>query len=175
MENNDSPYIYEKPLRSENKKRTKRLAGLSTLGLIGLVGIFGGSAIAKTLVSASAETPVKESDALEVVEANPQNLDAPGDQLISAASVEPISDPAALVSIPLQQVKPKPNSQKIDLPGIPDQSFGNTSSATPSVGSGSYSASGGSAKFEARGERHDKYESRDDDHDDDHDEEHEDD
>ena len=150
MENNDSPYIYEKPIRSGLKQLSKRLAGLSTLGLVGMFGIFGGSAIANSLVPANPATASNEADAVEMVDPLIDNTDS---------SVEPTSEPAPLVSIPLQEAKPKPNSVKVELPALPNQSYGNTSSATPSVGSGNYSAGSAPAKFEARGAGHERYES----------------
>ena len=163
MENNDSPYIYEKPIRSGLKQRSKRLAGLSTLGLVGMFGIFGGSAIANSLVTANPATASNEADAVEMVDPLITNTDS---------SVEPSSDPAPLVSIPLQEAKPKPNSVKVELPALPNQSYGNTSSATPPVGSGNYSSGSAPAKFEARGEGHERYESS---HENDRDDEYEDD
>jgi hypothetical protein len=159
MENNDSPYIYEKPIRSGLKQRSKRLAGLSTLGLVGMFGIFGGSAIANSLVAANPATASNEADAVEMVDPLIDNTDSSVDPLVSAATAEPTSDPAPLVSIPLQEAKPKPNSVKVELPALPNQSYGNTSSATPSVGSGNYSAGSAPAKFEARGERNERHES----------------
>ena len=159
MENNDSPYIYEKPLRSELKQRTKRLAGLSALGLVGMVGIFGGSAIANTVVSSAAATTANEADAVEIVDPQIQNTDTPGDPLASLATADPeASDSSSVIAVPLQEAKPKPNSVKVELPALPNQSYGNTSSATPSVGSGSYAAGSAPAKFEARGERHESSE-----------------
>jgi hypothetical protein len=149
MENNDSPYIYEKPIRSGLKQRSKRLAGLSTLGLVGMFGVFGGSAIANSLVTSNASPTASEADAVEIVDPLIDNTDS---------SVEPISDPEPLVSIPLQEAKPKPNSVKVELPALPNQSYGNTSSATPSVGSGNYSAGSTPSKFAARGEGNERYE-----------------
>ena len=159
MENNDSPYIYEKPIRSGLKQRSKRLAGLSTLGLVGMFGIFGGSAIANSLVTSNTSTTANGADAVEIVDPLIDSTDSSVDPLVSAATAEPTSDPAQLVSIPLQEAKPKPNSVKVELPALPNQSYGNTSSATPSVGSGNYSAGSAPAKFEARGERNERHES----------------
>lgn len=134
MENNDSPYIYEKPLRAGLKQRSKRLAGLSALGLVGMVGIFGGSAFANTLAAANPATATSEADPVEIVDPLIENTDISGDPLVSTATVEPTSEPAPLVSIPLQEAKPKPNSVKVELP----------------------------AKFASRGERHERYESSND-------------
>jgi hypothetical protein len=156
MENNDSPYIYEKPLRSELKQRSKRLASLSALGLVGMVGIFGGSAIANTLVPAKPATTANEAEAVAIVDPLIDNTDSSGGPVVSSATVEPTSEPAPLVSIPLQGVKPKLNSVKVELPALPNQSYANTSSATPSVGSGNSSAGSTPAKFEARGEQNER-------------------
>ena len=165
MENNDSPYIYEKPLRSQLGQRSKSLAGFSALGLVGMVGIFGGSAIANTLVASSPATTANEANAVDLVEPPISYTDSLGETSVAAATVDSVSDPVPLVSIPLQEARPKPNSVKVELPALPDQAFGNTSSATPSVGSGNYSAGSAPVKYEARGERHEKYESHHD-HDD---------
>ena len=155
MENHDSPYIYEKPLRSELKQRTKRLAGLSALGLVGMVGICGGSAIANTVVASAAATSAKDADAVELVDPQSQNTDAPVDPLVTSAAVDAEADESSpVISVPFQQAKPKPNSVKVELPALSNQSFGNTSSATPSVGSGSYATGSTSAIYEARAERH---------------------
>ncbi len=149
MENNDSPYIYEKPLRSELRaqgvKRGKRLAKLSALGLVGMVGIFGGSAIASNVASAtraSADADRSVNNALgtsdtEILDGDSVLTEA---ALDSAQSADSNSANAPVISVPFQEVKPKSNSVKIELPALPNQSFGNTSSATPSVGS---SGSGG--------------------------------
>lgn len=155
MENNDSPYIYEKPLRSELKQRSKRLAGFSALGLVGMVGIFGGSAIANTMVSANPATTANEADAVEIVDPVIANTAAVVDPVVASAAIAgEADDELPVISVPLQEAKPKPNSVKVELPALPNQSFGNTSSATPSVGSGSYASGSTPAKYEARGVRH---------------------
>jgi hypothetical protein len=163
MENNDSPYIYEKPLRSEIRQRTKRLASLSALGLVGMVGVFGGSAIANTVVSTSQADATVENETSDVIATQPDELVIATDPLTSAATVEQIvAEPAPVISVPLQSAKPRPSAPKVELPALPTQSFGNTSSATPSVGSGNYSAGSAQAKFEARGERHERSDSSND-------------
>jgi hypothetical protein len=100
MENNDSPYIYEKPLRS---KRARRASSLAAIALVGLVGTFGASSIAGS---------------------------------IAASSAAPLTGQASgsVVAVPLQEVKPKLNSVKVNLPVQTAKTYGNTSSATPSAG-----------------------------------------
>ena len=105
MENNDSPYLYEKPLRSERlgqaAKRTKRLAKLSALGLVGMVGIFGGTAIAGNVASSSrTESTIQ-----------------------SSASTGASASHAPMVSVPFQEATPKSNSVKVHLPALPQKSF----------------------------------------------------
>lgn len=134
MENNDSPYVYEKPLRAKRVKGSKRLPAIAALGLVGLGGIFGGGAFANSLVDSAKS--VSASDALTAP-------DVVSDA--STASVAVNADSAAqIVSLPLQAAKPKPNSAAVSLPKSVGQTYGNTSSATPSAGSGSaaYGANG---------------------------------
>ncbi len=168
MENNDSPYIYEKPLRSSRTKRSQRLAGLSALGLVGMVGVFGGTALANSFV---AEKPNETSLPLAG-----SSFNSPAEAVVNVAAVEndtnSVTNPS-LISVPVQLAKPANNSVKVNLPSVPSQSFGNTSSATPT--SGSYS--GGSSSpasyedsddHEERGERDheddsEKHDSEDDD------------
>ena len=108
MENNDSPYIYEKPLRSERlgqgAVRSKRLAKLLALGLVGMVGTFGGSAIASNVVT----SPRAAAD--ETASTNE-----------SVAAQDSASAP--VISVPFQEAKPKLNSVKVELPALPNQSF----------------------------------------------------
>ena len=170
MENNDSPYIYEKPLRSERlgqgAVRSKRLAKLSALGLVGMVGIFGGSAIASNVVTSSraaADASVNSTDSVAAQDsANPV-----ADQSVLAEAAVDLpavasanSANAPLISVPFQEAKPKSNSVKVQLPALPNQSFGNTSSATPSSGAYASSGSNGAvAGYSApRGEHGDKAE-----------------
>ena len=166
MENNDSPYIYEKPLRSERlgqgAKRTKRLAKLSALGLVGMVGIFGGSAIASNVVTSS-RAAGENVNANESVAASDSTTAVTGDPILTEASVDPAASSASttnapVISVPFQEAKPKSNSVKVDLPALPNQSFGNTSSATPTAGANASSGSNGGAGgyFAPRGEHEDK-------------------
>ena len=107
MENNDSPYIYEKPLRS---KRARRASAFAAMALVGLAGTLGASSIANS---------------------------------IAASSAAPVTGQASgsVISVPLQEVKPKLNSVKVDLPVQSAKVYGNTSSATPSAGAYSSNSS----------------------------------
>jgi hypothetical protein len=156
MENNDSPYIYEKPLRSSRTTRSQRLAGLSALGLVGMLGVFGGSALANSLV---AEKPNETS--LPLAGSSFNSPAEATEAVVNVAAVEndtnSVTNPS-LISVPVQLAKPANNSVKANLPSVPSQSFGNTSSATPM--SGSYSGGSSSAAsyedsddHEERGER----------------------
>lgn len=167
MENNDSPYIYEKPLRSERlgqgANSTKRLAKLSALGLVGMVGIFGGSAIASNVVTSSRAAADANVNANESVAAPDSSTSVTGDPILTQASVDPAASSAGtsnapVVSVPFQEARPKSNSVKVDLPALPNQRFGNTSSATPTAGASASSGSNGGAGgyFAPRGEREDK-------------------
>lgn len=169
MENNDSPYIYEKPLRSARTKRSQRLAGLSALGLVGMVGVFGGTALANSFVgekSGDNILPVAGSDfASALPTASVANNVAPTTNDSSAASA------ASFIAVPLQSAQPANNSIKVNLPSLPSQSFGNTSSATPTSGSysGGVNATSsyeGSEEHEGRGD--DDHGDREDDGDEDH-------
>jgi hypothetical protein len=133
MENNDSPYIYEKPLRSSRTKRSQRLAGLSALGLVGMVGVFGGTALANSFV---AEKPNETSLPLAG-----SSFDSPTEAAVAVVNVAAVENDTnsvtnpSLISVPVQLAKPANNSVKVNLPSVPSQSFGNTSSATPASGS----------------------------------------
>lgn len=153
MENNDSPYLYEKPIRTRKQSRGTRVAGLTALGLVGTVGLFGGTAIASTIA------------------VNNQTTDEPTGSNFSAASASTQADNQSVIAFPVTATEPKPNSIKVQLPELSSLSFGNTSSATPS--SGSYASSSNtwdaSGKVSAHEEREDHYgESENEDHDDDH-------
>lgn len=157
MENNDSPYIYEKPLRSELKKRSKRLAGLSALGLVGMVGIFGGSAIANTITTVTQEGSAAGVDVVDVADIQTDPVPATEDPNVVQASLQESSaEPAPVISVPLQEAKPRPTAPKIELPALPTQNFGNTSSATPLAGSVGNAPGSAPANYAARGERHER-------------------
>ena len=129
MENNDSPYVYEKPLRAKRVKGSKRLPAIAALGLVGLGGIFGGGAFANGLVDSAKSVNASGATATPDVVVDASNPSV----AISADSA------AQIVSLPLQEAKPKPNSAAVSLPKSVGQTYGNTSSATPSAGSGSAS------------------------------------
>lgn len=165
MENNDSPYVYEKPLRVRGAKFTK---GITALGLVAFGTVIGGGAFANSLVAEGSNESQTDPD-LAVLAGNgsAQNINA--DSQTNSASQDSGSN-AGIVSVPLQQAAPKQNSAAIQLPALADQSFGNTSSATPSAG-GSQSGSSAGSYYD--------YEDSDDDqderdHDDDDDDEYED-
>lgn len=148
MEKNNSPYVYEKPLRSERANRGKRLASLSALGVVGMFGIVGGSAIASSIVANPATDARTTADSIEVLSGASLPAEIGVDPVTTAASIETSSvapapvEPSPIITMPLQETKPKPNSAQIELPAIQRYEFGNTSSATPTAGSnsGSYSS-----------------------------------
>ena len=155
MENNDSPYIYEKPLRSSSSKsvkRAKRLAGLSGLGLVGVVGIFGGSAFANTMV---ASAKASEPEGVSAPEARVEQSSVTNQNLLTdePSSSAPSAD--SVLQLPLQQAQPKPNAVKVQLPNLPSQSYGNTSGATPTAGSYATGSNSNSSysKFAEQGDR----------------------
>ena len=151
MEKIDSPYIYEKPLR---QKRSSRNRTIGALGLVALGTIIGGSAFASSVINeAVADTGaqgidpvVLNTDATSVTEVADINSGAvEGQSPFSSAFAEsPEVDPIdSIISVPLEQAKPKRNSAAIDLPALANNSFGNTSSATPyASGSNAQGATG---------------------------------
>ncbi|MFM2030991.1 MAG: hypothetical protein RI927_611 [Actinomycetota bacterium] len=102
MENNDSPYVYEKPLRAKGARFTK---AVTAVGLVAFGTVIGGGAFANS-VEAEAESQY----------------------------------PQPIITIPFVKQEPQKNSSAIELPGLANQSYGNTSNATPSAG-GSQSGS----------------------------------
>lgn len=62
MQNNDNPYIYEKPLKLGAKRSANRLAGFSAIGLLGLVSWFGGTTIANAQAGNNLSKPKLEND-----------------------------------------------------------------------------------------------------------------
>lgn len=137
MENNNSPYVYEKPI---NRNLVRRFSGLAGLGLVGVVGLFGGSAIASTVIDAtpanSSSDPVvlKAETTTEITSTSPEVLVDPATSPVASATLE-TDDRDPIVSVPLQEARPKPNSVSIQLPAQSATDWGNTSSATPSAGS----------------------------------------
>ena len=158
MENNNSPYIYEKPLRSANKKRGR---GLAALGLVALGAVVGSGAFAQVLEpdastqnQPTADAPVvtasdsAQPDVTEVIDANQVNN----------ATVSDISTP--IVAVPFEQTKPKKNSAAIELPALSSNAFGNTSSATPSAGGAQTGSNLGTYKARESEDGDNSYEDR---------------
>lgn len=139
MENNDSPYLYEKPIRTRKQSRGTRVAGLTALGLVGAVGIFGGTAIASTLAS------------------NNLTTNEPAVLNLSAGSASTQGDNQSVIAFPITETEPKTNSIQVQLPEPSRASFTNTSSATP------YSDSypGGSSGLSSSGKVSSHYEGED--------------
>lgn len=148
MENN-SPYIYEKPLRATNKKRGRSIAAL---GLVALGALVGSGAFAQVL-----EADAAQPEAIELVDTNQVN----------SATVSEISSP--IVAVPFEQAKPKKNSAAVELPALSSRAFGNTSSATPSAGGTQTGSNLGTYKtrdsYENDGSYEDRHESSEDDDD----------
>ncbi len=182
MENNDSPYLSEKPIRNRKQSRGTRVAGLTALGLVGAVGLFGGTAIASTIVANNLTADDLTAGNLSTLNggqilgaASPQEYSA-GAQSVSFDSSDLAAQAAnqAVIAFPVTATEPKPNSIKVQLPDPSSLSFGNTSSATPT--SGSYSSSSNtwdaSGKVSAHQEREDHHDEREDDDYDNEDEDH---
>ena len=133
MENNDSPYVYEKPLRAKGAKFTK---AVTAVGLVAFGTVIGGGAFANSVESeADSQTPQPI-----IASGNDSN---PNDAITSQVESASNSDSglnAAIIAVPLEQQTPTKNSAAIELPGLTNKSYGNTSSATPSAG-GSQSGS----------------------------------
>lgn len=147
MENNSSPYIYEKPLRSKNSKLNRSLAAV---GLVAIGTVIGGSAFASSVINEavadtgaqltdpviSSTTPVPVEDVSNLTEtANPV-----AGATVDTVLVSPV-DP--IIAIPLEQAQPKKNTAALQLPALTSGSFGNTSSATPYASTGTGGATKG--------------------------------
>lgn len=132
MENNDSPYIYEKPLRVKGARITK---GIAALGLVAVGTVIGGTAFANSPLSNASASSANAAEPQVAGSAEPTEQRAQNSITRNAIETSPVSaQSAALVSLPLEQAVPKKNSATVQLPTISAGSFGNTSSATPSVG-----------------------------------------
>lgn len=168
MENNSSPYVYEKPLRSTNSKLNRSLAAV---GLVALGTVIGGSAFASSVINeAVADTGAQVADPV-ISNTNPvpvedvSNLTETANPVAGATVDNGLVSPVdPIITIPLEQAQPKKNTAAIQLPALTSGSFGNTSSATPYASTGS----GGATKG-ATGSNIGVYQTRDDDddHDDD--------
>lgn len=179
MQNNDSPYVYEKPI---NRDRSRRFSGIAALGLVGVVGIFGGSAIASNVftptttnsdpVVLDAETTAPDSAAALVDPMIGSSEISLIDPAVTSSVIETDDDMDQIIAVPLQSAKPKPNSTSIELPALTATDWGNTSSATPTSGSygGSAAGSTGNATnyFTSKASEHDddSHEREEDDHED---------
>lgn len=174
MENNDSPYIYEKPLRNSDKKRGR---GIAALGLVALGAVVGSGAFAQVL-EADASTSTQLADGSATVStAEPTEPDSillvDGNQVTSATTT---SAQNPIVAVPFEQAEPKKDSAAIELPTISNSSYGNTSSATPSAGGtqtgsnlGTYQSRDHEDSDDSSEDRHESQDDHDDD-DDDHEE-----
>jgi hypothetical protein len=134
MENNDSPYIYEKPLRAKGSRVTKSIAAL---GLVAVGTVIGGNAFANSPISHAVSPQLEDSTADSAD--SPVIVNASGSRFASAdeASASILFEQSApIVALPLEQAAPKKNSASLELPQINADSYGNTSSATPSAGGG---------------------------------------
>jgi hypothetical protein len=166
MEQNDSPYVYEKPLRPRAAKSVRALA---TVGLFAVGTAIGGSAVGAAMAASEStdlqSTAADQNANFSVIDPVAETTDSFGNAAAAVAIDQPESQ---IVQLPLQSA--------ITLPALPDQNFSNFSSATPSSGA-SGSGSGGYSYGEDDDDD-DRYESRanynDEDHDDDNDDDYED-
>ena len=128
MENNESPYIYEKPLSPKRPKRTFAIAAAS---LAGIGSVVGGTAFASAVVgiaTASQDiTPISSASGQD-----PQILTAEPTQLGELPTETP--RPVANTSIPIASSKPNSSVPQVQLPAIAPTDWANLSSATPSAG-----------------------------------------
>jgi hypothetical protein len=134
MENNDSPYVYEKPLRVKGSRVTKSIAAL---GLVAVGTVIGGNAFANSQISHSVSPQTQDDQASSAD--SPVIVNASGSIFASTdeASASSLYEQSApIVTVPLEQAVPKKNSASTELPQIITDSYGNTSSATPSAGGG---------------------------------------
>lgn len=176
MENNSSPYVYEKPLRSTNSKLNRSLAAV---GLVAIGTVIGGSAFASSVINeAAADTGAQVTDSVisnttpvpvEDVSNLPETANPVAGATVDNVLVSPV-DP--IITIPLEQAQPKKNTAAIQLPALTSGSFGNTSSATPYASTGSGGATKGATgsnigAYQSRdNDDDDRYESKHEDHDD---------
>ena len=133
MENNDSPYVYEKPLRAKGARFSK---AVTAVGLVAFGTVIGGGAFAN---SVQAETEAQTPEPI-LESSNNASPDYAATALVESAMGSDSGLNAAIIAVPLEQQVPKKNSAAIELPEISNQNYGNTSSATPSAG-GSQSGS----------------------------------
>lgn len=166
MENNDSPYVYEKPLRAKGAKFTK---AVTAAGLVAFGTVIGGGAFANS-VESEADPQTPQPIIASGNDSNPN--DAISSQVESASNSDSGLN-AAIIAVPLEQLTATKNSAAIELPGLTNKSYGNTSSATPSAGgsqSGSNITSYQDFEDEDEDEDSDDHDRGDRDHDDEDDE-----
>lgn len=164
MEENNSPYIYEKPL---SPRRSKRVLSIASLGLFAVGTAIGGSAFGATLGLGDQNTTetATATDASDIV-VDDQTVDPAADA--SAASID-VDSADPIVSVPLRHAKPQSAEQTLSLPALPVQNYSNLSSATPSAG-GSTANQGSAAGYggretridDDRNEDHESYDDNDD-------------
>lgn len=148
MENNSSPYVYEKPLRA---KRSIRNRSFAAVGLVAVGTAIGGGAFANSLFSdagSESATSLNSSDQTNLAS--------------GTTAVDPI------FVVPFEQAKPSKGSAAIELPALSNESYGNTSSATPYAGGGQTGSNIGVYQSRDRDDDDDddRYESKREDHDD---------
>lgn len=158
MENNNSPYVYEKPLRTSNKKRGR---GIAALGLVALGAVVGSGAFAQVLEADAATENQSSADSVVVTatdSAQPDAIEVVDANQVTNATVSDISSP--IVAVPFEQTKPKKNSAAIELPALSSNAFGNTSSATPSAGGAQTGSNLGTYKTRESDDGENSYEDR---------------
>lgn len=171
MENNNSPYVYEKPLRVSHKKRGR---GIAALGLVALGAVVGSGAFAQVLEADAATENQSSADSVVVTAADsaqPDAIEVVDANQVNSATVSDISTP--IVAVPFEQTKPKKNSAAIELPALSSNAFGNTSSATPSAGGAQTGSNLGAYKTRDHEDSDDSYEDRHESQDDDDNDDHE--
>ncbi len=167
MENNEDPYIYEKPL---SPRKPKRVFAIFAASVAGIGSVIGGTAFASSLVGVT--TASKDL-------APTSSASAPDPQALitmpTLASETPSDAPRVAVnsSIPNSSAKQAASAPQVQLPAIAPTGWGNLSSATPSAGS--WNGTNGAGAYEDREDydnEHEVSEDHDDDHEDreDHDE-----
>lgn len=122
---NDEPYVFEKPLRGKSKQRSvlSKVTAFSALG-ISLFGLGAGNLLAVQAKSSDANSLAASSlDRLSSSDATNSTLTPQGgESSLEAAQITSVA-------------KADPT---IVLPVIATADFGNTSSATPYAGGGTY-------------------------------------
>ena len=156
MENNESPYIYEKPL---SPKKLKRAFAIAAASLAGIGSVIGGTAFASSVVgiaTASQDiTPMSSASGLD-----PQILTAEPTQLGELPTETP--RPVANTSIPIASSKLTSSIPQVQVPAIAPTDWANMSSATPSAGA----ANGSNGNVSYENEKDDDHDGREGHHED---------